>query len=285
MIAFPNCKINLGLNILRKRTDGFHDIETVFYPLPIKDIVEIIHAESITNNSPGTPKTNGKSGVHFVPSGLEIPGEKELNLCIKAYHLLQKDFPDLPPIQLFLHKVIPIGAGLGGGSADGAFTLKLLNEKFQLKLKMEKLLDYALQLGSDCPFFILNRPCIATGRGEFLEVIQLDLSRYFFVLVNPGIFINTSWAFQQVTPSNPPGKIAEIMAQPIAAWSSRLNNAFEMPVFSEYPQLAEIKKRLYDSGAIYSSLSGSGSCIYGIFESEPEIDSLKGWKTYVMKGS
>ena len=162
--------------------------------------------------------------------------------------------------------------------------MRLINEKLQLKLKTEKLLDYAHLLGTDCPFFILNRPCIATGRGEFLEAIQLDLSNYYFVLVNPGIFISTSWAFQQVMPSSLPEKIAEEIAQPIAQWKTRLNNAFELPIFKEYPELAEIKKRLYDSGAIYSSLSGSGSCIYGIFESIPEMNVLKDWQTYLVKG-
>jgi len=181
MLSFPNCKINLGLHILGKRDDGFHNLETVFYPVPFKDALELI------------PSTN--TGIEFTATGLAVDGNAADNLCAKAYHLLKKDFPEIPTIKIHLHKAIPLGAGLGGGSADAAFMLKLLNEKFKLNLSTDQLINYALQLGSDCPFFIINKPCLATGRGEMLEEIAVDLSAYKIVLINPGIHINTGWAF------------------------------------------------------------------------------------------
>ena len=174
MISFPNCKINLGLHIVNKRADGFHNLETIFYPIPLNDAVEIITSSS-TNE------------VTYTSSGNTIDGAADDNLCIKAYHLLKKDFPNLPNIKLHLHKVIPTGAGLGGGSADAAFALKLINDKYQLNLSTSKLLNYALQLGSDCPFFIINKPCFASGRGEVLEELELDLSAFKFVLIFWGI--------------------------------------------------------------------------------------------------
>jgi 4-diphosphocytidyl-2-C-methyl-D-erythritol kinase len=175
VIVFPNCKINLGLNILRKRSDGYHDLETVFYPLPLCDVLEIIH-------SPDDP-----SAVSFSTSGSLIEGNNDTNLCVKAYYLITRDQPTLPAAKMHLHKSIPTGAGLGGGSADAAFTLKLLNEKFVLQLTTNQLIDYASQLGSDCPFFVINKPAFAEGRGEIIESISLDLSAYKFVLVNPAI--------------------------------------------------------------------------------------------------
>jgi 4-diphosphocytidyl-2-C-methyl-D-erythritol kinase len=189
VIAFPNCKINLGLHILQKRADGFHDLETVFYPIPLRDGLEIIQNASASPNQ-----------IEFTLSGLAIDAKPEDNICVKAYHLLKKDFPQLPPVKMHLHKTIPSGAGLGGGSADGAFTLLLLNKKINLDLNEEQLTQYALQLGSDCPFFIINKPSYATGRGENLQAIELDLSSYQIVVVNPGIHINTGWAFSQITP-------------------------------------------------------------------------------------
>lgn len=254
MIAFPNCKINLGLHVVHKRSDGYHDLQTVFYPLPLRDVLEVIK-ESATGNR--------QSAINI--SGLSVQGNIEDNLCIKAYRLLQKDFPQLPPVQFYLHKAIPMGAGLGGGSADGAFTLLLLNEKFQLELTTEKLLEYAGQLGSDCPFFIINKPCLATGRGELLQPLSLDLSAYSFVLVHPGIHISTNWAFAQLTPAVPAQSIKEIIQLPIQQWKERLVNDFEKPVFVHYPELAGIKQQLYDAGAIYAAMSGSGSSFFGIF--------------------
>jgi len=179
--------------------------------------------------------------------------------------LLKRDFPLLPAVKMHLHKTIPTGAGLGGGSADGAFTLVLLNKKFNLGIAEEKLIDYALQLGSDCPFFILNRPCFATGRGEFLESIDLNLDTYSFVIVNPGIHISTAWAFQQLTPAQPGSSLREAIQQPVSRWKDLLTNDFEAAVFKHHPELLSVKATLYKSGAIYASLSGSGSCFYGIY--------------------
>lgn len=259
MIVFPNCKINLGLNITSKRSDGYHTIETVFIPLSLKDVLEIIH-----------PSETGEP-VQYSGSGLTVAGETENNLCIKAYHLLKKDFPQLPLIKLHLHKTIATGAGLGGGSADGAFTLQLLNKKFNLGLSTEKLIDYALQLGSDCPFFIHNKPCYATGRGEIIEPVSLDLSAHKFLLVNPGIHINTGIAFSKLTPAAPSISIKEIIQQPIITWKALLKNDFEETVFSDFPEIKKIKDSLYESGAVYASMSGSGSTVYGIFEKNQDI--------------
>jgi 4-diphosphocytidyl-2-C-methyl-D-erythritol kinase len=260
MLSFPNCKINLGLRILRKRTDGFHDLETVFYPLPLKDALEVITDDEKNQNS--------TASISFTSTGSPIEIQAEENICVKAYHLIKKDFPQLPAIKMHLHKIIPTGAGLGGGSADGAFVLKLLNEKFSLRLSPEQLKHYALQLGSDCPFFIMNRPSVATGRGEILEEIQLDLSDYKFVLVNPGIHINTGWAFSQITPTLPKISIKKIIQQPIATWKNELINDFEIPVFKNYPEIKKIKEGLYTSNAVYAGMSGSGSTVFGIFKKE-----------------
>jgi 4-diphosphocytidyl-2-C-methyl-D-erythritol kinase len=234
MVVFPNCKINLGLNIISKRSDGYHHLETVFYPIQIKDAVEIIEKEKF----------------EFSTSGLVIDGSLENNLCIKAYHLLKKDFPQLPSVHMHLHKAIPIGAGLGGGSADGAFTLKLLNQKFDLSLSEKQLIDHAVQLGSDCPFFILNKPCFATGRGESLTQTDIDLSEFKIVIVHPGIHISTAWAFSNVKPAVPVKSLKEIIQQPISTWKEELRNDFEEPVFKKYPEIKNIKDELYDAGAV-----------------------------------
>ena len=260
MLLFPNCKINLGLHILNKREDGFHNLETVFYPIALKDALEIIP-------SPG-------SSIAFTGSGLTVDGTEADNICIKAYHLLKRDFPQLPFIKLHLYKAIPMGAGLGGGSADGAFTLQLLNKKFNLELSVQQLIDYALQLGSDCPFFIINKPCYATGRGELLEGIDITLAGYKIVIVNPGIHVNTGWAFSQITPAEPQKKLKEIIAQPIATWKAELINDFEAPVFEKYPEIKNIKEELYNKGAAYAAMSGSGSTVYGIFEKEISLSSF-----------
>jgi 4-diphosphocytidyl-2-C-methyl-D-erythritol kinase len=248
MVSFPNCKINLGLRVLRKRPDGYHDLSTVFYPLPLRDALEILHAP----------------GPSFTAYGLPIPGTG--NLCEKAWQLLKTDFPALPDIQIHLYKNIPIGAGLGGGSADGAFTLLALNKQFHLGLDTARLLNYAGQLGSDCPFFILNIPCLGGGRGEELEPISLDLGDYSFVLVNPGIHISTAQAFALCTPHEAGMPLRDIVRQPVDTWAQHLRNDFEEPIFQLHPPLREIKSILYTHGASYASLTGSGSSFYGIFE-------------------
>lgn len=255
MVVFPNCKINLGLHVIRKREDGYHNLETIFYPLPLRDALEIVNRQSAIQFEHVT--------LHL--SGLTVQGKPEDNLCIKAYNLLRKDHPQLGDIELYLHKAIPMGAGLGGGSADGAFTLQLLNDKFQLNLPREKLLDYSLQLGSDCPFFIINKPCYATGRGELMQPIQLDLSAYSFLVVHPGVHINTGWAFSQLTPAPSAQPLQNIIQQPVASWRNTLKNDFEAPVCKQHPALQAIKDELYNAGALYASMTGSGSCFYGIF--------------------
>ncbi|MGZ8556942.1 MAG: 4-(cytidine 5'-diphospho)-2-C-methyl-D-erythritol kinase [Chitinophagaceae bacterium] len=264
MIVFPNCKINLGLRILRNRTDGYHDLETVFYPLPFYDVLEVI--PDAGNKIPDPGSDQNKSSVLFSRSGFVINGNTGDNLCIKSVNLLKHDFPQLPRIQMHLHKVIPAGAGLGGGSADAAFTLSLLNKQFQLNLSTRQLINYALQLGSDCPFFIINQPCFAAGRGEILEQITIDLSAYKFIIVNPGIHISTSAAFSGITPALPPKSVMDIIQQPIETWKNELINDFEKIVFKQHTEIETIKNKFYASGAVYSSMSGSGSTVYGIFE-------------------
>jgi 4-diphosphocytidyl-2-C-methyl-D-erythritol kinase len=247
--------------VVRKREDGYHDLETIFYPLPLRDALEVVKRET-ANVKREIPENDT---VSLQMSGLTVQGKTEDNLCIKAYNLLKKDFPQLGDIDLYLHKAIPMGAGLGGGSADGAFTLQALNDKFQLNISREKLLDYSLQLGSDCPFFIINKPCYATGRGELLQSIQLDLSACSFLVVHPGVHINTGWAFSQLTPAPSPQPLPEIIQQPVASWRNNLTNDFEAPVCKHHPALQAIKDALYEAGALYASMTGSGSCFYGIF--------------------
>ena len=260
MVFFPNCKINLGLKILRRREDGFHDLETVFYPLPVRDVLDIVRADEL----------------RFSPSGRPIPGDPSGNLCITAFHLLKKDFPDLPFVHIYLHKYIPIGGGLGGGSSDGAFMLRLLDRQFQLGLTPARLSHYAAQLGSDCPFFLLNLPCLGKGRGEQLEPLTLDLSPYSFLIVNPGVHISTARAFSLCTPKEDGPSLKELISRPVSSWRAELRNDFEGPVFREYPSLKIIKEELYKRGALYASLTGSGSTLYGIFE-KGKADPA-GWK-------
>jgi 4-diphosphocytidyl-2-C-methyl-D-erythritol kinase len=260
MLVFPNCKINLGLNIIRKREDGYHDLETVFYPVGLRDALEMV--------KPGDSSLvpSAQDGVEFSSSGTEIAGLPANNLCVKACQLLKKDFPGLPLVKMHLHKAIPLGAGLGGGSADGAFALQLLDKLFELNLTIEQLSNYALALGSDCPFFIHNKPCFATGRGEKMEEIALDLSQYSFVIVHPGIHISTTDAFKNIKPGKPQRSIREIIHQPVSDWKTLLVNDFEDSVHRQYPQIAAIKNELYELGAVYASMTGSGSAVYGLFE-------------------
>ncbi len=256
MIVFPNCKINLGLHILRKRADGYHDLETIFYPIPITDALEIVtYKDPVRSTS-----------MPFTVTGIELDTDPVSNICAKAYRLLKRDFPGLPHIHMHLHKVVPSGAGLGGGSSDGAFTLVLLNDLFQLSIPGPELIDYALQLGSDCPFFILNRPCLAKGRGEILEPIELSLAGYQLVVVNPGIHVNTGDAFRHLTPAMPDTSLKEIIKMPVKKWKDELVNDFEKVIFKQHREIVDIKDALYQQGAIYASMSGSGSTVYGIFE-------------------
>jgi 4-diphosphocytidyl-2-C-methyl-D-erythritol kinase len=263
MISFPNCKINLGLHITRKRADGYHDIETVFVPVQWRDIIEVVSSQWIVGS---------KEKAEINITGLSVPGDTTSNLCIKAWELLKKDFPDLPELYIHLHKIIPMGAGLGGGSADGAFVLKMLNEKYALGLSSSQLITYALELGSDCPFFIHNQPCFATGRGEILTPIDLDLSNYQILLINPGIHINTKWAFEQITPQQPPRDLREVVALPISEWKHHLYNDFEAPVAKANPVISELKSALYADGALYAAMSGSGSTLFGIYDKNAVVN-------------
>jgi 4-diphosphocytidyl-2-C-methyl-D-erythritol kinase len=260
MISFPNCKINLGLYITEKRTDGFHNLETIFYPIPLTDVLEILPHQ--------TPNNNNST---YTTTGLDINIKTEQNICYKAYQLLKKDFPNLPPIQLHLHKIIPTGAGLGGGSANGAFTLSMLNKIFALQLSKNALINYALQLGSDCPFFIYNTPCYATGRGEMLSTININLNNYFIVLVNPGIHVNTGWAFTQIMPEPPANNLQDAITLPVELWKENISNQFELPISKAYPEIKNIVNYLYQQGASYAAMSGSGSTCFGLFKKEADV--------------
>ncbi len=257
MVSFPNCKINLGLHITGKRTDGFHNLETVFYPIDIKDAIEII------------PTTSDKD-ILFTSSGKIVTVKEEDNLCVKAYKILKKDYPQIDNVKMHLHKNIPMGAGLGGGSANASAVLVLLNDLFALNITTEKLIEYALQLGSDCPFFILNKPSFASSRGEVLQPAQIDISAYKIMIVNPGIHVNTGNAFAALNPSDfsTAGQLENIVTRNIHSWKEGLKNDFEKSVFKQYPQIEKIKNTMYANGAIYSAMSGTGSTVFGIFENE-----------------
>ena len=248
MIVYPNAKINLGLNVLRKREDGYHDISSIFYPVKeCVDILEIIKSEEF----------------EFTNSGIEIPDGE--NLCEKAWKLLDTDF-GIGNVKIHLHKQIPIGAGLGGGSADASFTLKYLTELFDLNLNNKELEKYALRLGADCPFFIDNTPKLVEGIGEKMTSIDLDLSNYEIRLVNPDIHISTKESYSGIVPKTPVLSVEKIIELPIIEWKGKLKNDFEESIFEKHLQLEGIKDELYKQGSIYSSMSGSGSIVFGIFE-------------------
>jgi 4-diphosphocytidyl-2-C-methyl-D-erythritol kinase len=254
MIIFPNAKINLGLNIITKRPDGFHDLRTIFYPVPLCDILEIIP-------SPG-------GTFQFTASGIPVPGKAEDNLCLLAYYLLKKKYK-IPAVHIHLHKVIPLGAGLGGGSSDAAFTLLQLNHFFNLKLKQQEIEMYASQLGSDCTFFTRNIPVLAQGRGDLLENIPFSIPGSNIVIVKPTFSVNTAFAYSLVQPGNRSDDLLKILKKPVTFWKDRLINDFEAPIFNQHPELKDIKEKLYSLGALYSAMSGSGSAIYGIFDKLP----------------
>jgi len=249
LVVFSDCKINIGLKIVSKRKDGFHNLETVFFPLPLFDALELIDADE----------------TQITTLGLPIPGSQKDNIVLKAYHLLKKDFSQITPIHFYLLKNIPVGAGLGAGSANGAFALTTLNKKFNLGLTDNELIQYALQLGSDCPFFIINRPCYATGRGEKLEPLKIDISSYKIVVVNPGIHISTPWAFAQIEPEVPTRPLKDLIQEPVSLWKDCIENDFEKAVFKVHPQIENIKKELYKSDAVFALMSGSGSTVFGLF--------------------
>jgi 4-diphosphocytidyl-2-C-methyl-D-erythritol kinase len=250
MVVFPHCKINLGLQVVSKRSDGYHNIETCFYPVLWTDILEIIKAETFA----------------FSCSGISIPGKEDDNLCIKAYQLLRNDF-GLSPVHIHLHKVIPTGAGLGGGSSNAAFALRTLNSIFDLKLSVQQLRDYAIRLGSDCSFFIGDKPMLGTGRGEELSPVSVNLKGLFLVLVKPQLHISTADAYSGIKPKQPAVSLTEILALPVTEWKNSLVNDFEESVFKKHPAISSLRESLYQNGAIYASMSGSGASVFGIFNS------------------
>ena len=256
MITYPNAKINLGLNITEKRSDGYHNLETIFYPISLQDALEV------------TASNNGKDGYTLKISGMPIEGDTDNNLVVRAYFLLKEDYPDIPSIDIHMYKHIPTGAGLGGGSADAAFMIKLLNEKFKLDISIEKMEEYAVRLGADCAFFIQNKPVFATGVGNVFTPIQLSLKGYYLVLVKPDIFVSTKDAFAHILPQKPEISLKSIVQQPIEDWKHLMRNDFENSVFLRFPEIAAVKDKLYDIGAVYASMSGSGSSVYGIFKEQ-----------------
>lgn len=252
MILFPNAKINIGLDILNKRADGFHNIETIFFPIELCDILEI----------------NKSDKFIYSQSGIPIEGDIEDNLIVKAYRLLQKRY-NLSAVHIHLHKQIPFGAGLGGGSSDAAYALKGLNTLFELDINKRELLDYAAMLGSDCPFFIINQPVFAEGRGEVLQSINISLEGLTLVLIKPNCSVSTAEAYANIKPLVPSKKLLERICYSIEEWPEQINNQFEKSVFPFFYEIEEIKNMLYKKGAVYSSMSGSGSSVFGLFKSEP----------------
>jgi len=256
MIQFPNCKINLGLNITAKRSDGFHELETIFYPVPFTDILEIV------------PATD--DCFEFTFSGLPIPGEETANLCIKAVDMLRKEV-DFPQIHMHIHKIIPMGSGLGGGSSDGAFTLKMIKEMFDINVTTEKLNRMAASLGSDCPYFLMNHPASATGKGEILESTPVNLAGLYLAIVIPDLHVSTSFAYSKLTPKTPQRPLKERIMQPLESWKDHIFNDFENIIFAIHPEIKIIKDTMYEEGALFASMSGSGSAVYGLYSDPPQF--------------
>lgn len=263
MVSFPPCKINLGLHILARRDDGYHDIETCFYPIPWTDVLEIIPAREFS----------------FTSTGLKIEGDLSSNLCVKAYGFMKQHF-DLPPVSIHLHKILPMGAGIGGGSSDAAHTLMLLDKIFQLNAG-ELLYRFASSLGSDCSFFLQQHPMIGKGRGNEMTSIDLKLlSGMFIVLVKPEVHVSTAEAYARVRPKQPERPLDQSLVSPVSSWPKLIANDFEESVFGIHPIIARIKEELYAEGAVYASMSGSGSCVYGIFEKRVELQPSFASHTY-----
>ncbi len=272
MIVFPNAKINIGLRILRKRSDGYHDIESVFYPVNLTDILEILPDNAVLNNN--------KAGISV--SGLQAPASPK-NLCIKAAHLF-RNRKDTPKVRIHLHKTIPMGSGLGGGSSDASFTLLAMNKMFSCELKKETLHQYASEIGSDCPFFIYNTPCLISGKGDIMEPVDLRLKGYHLVIAFPEVSVPTQDAYKMIRPSEKDPSLRNILQLKPEEWKKMAVNRFEKAVISMYPEIGQIKDLLYRSGAVYASMSGSGSAVYGIFSSGPTLThELNKYKTYTEK--
>lgn len=258
MLVFPNAKVNIGLNVVSKRADGYHNLETVFYPVKIHDALEVILSDE----------------MQFTSSGISIPGEAEDNLCLKAYELIKQDF-DLPPVKIHLHKNIPIGAGLGGGSADCGFFIKLMNDLCNLNLPAEKMKNYARQLGADCAFFIDNKPVFAFDKGDQFEDLPLDLSVYHLVLVMPPVHVSTAEAYSGVQPKPAESELKSALKLPVQEWKTQIKNDFEQSVFQHHPEIKSVKEALYQHGALYAAMSGSGASVFGIFNKKPDLQELE----------
>lgn len=252
MILFPNAKINIGLNVVAKRSDGYHNLETIFYPVQLADALEMVESEETT----------------FSSSGIKIDTVPENNLVYKAFSLLQKDY-GLSPVKLHLHKVVPFGAGLGGGSSDAAFTLKMLNHYFCLNISLGKLEEYASRIGADCPFFIQNKPTFAYGIGDQFQPVNIDLSAFKIVIVKPAFSVSTPEAYRNIIPARSAFDLRNIEQLPIEEWKTEIKNDFENSVFPQYPEIETLKNNLYEAGAVYASMSGSGSAVFGIFRHLP----------------
>ena len=252
MISFPNAKINIGLHVVSKRTDGYHNLETVFYPVQLADALEVVETRR----------------RKFTFSGIPIDGAIENNLIYKAWKLLSEDF-NIPPVHFHLHKAIPFGAGLGGGSSDAAFALKMLNDFFKLELTMAQLEKYASQIGADCSFFMHNKPLIAKGIGDQFSPLEIDLSAYQIIIVKPNVSVSTPEAYRNVAPAKPEFDLTTLPKLPVEEWENEVKNDFENSVFLQYPQIKKLKDLLYSAGAVYASMSGSGSAVYGIFRHSP----------------
>ena len=252
MVVFPHAKINLGLHVLRRRNDGYHDIDTCFYPVPLTDILEAVPSDRF----------------EFHQTGLTIPGAGGDNLCVRAFRLMEKAY-GIGAVSMHLHKIIPMGAGLGGGSSDGAFALKLLNEIFDLGLSAEKLELHAAELGSDCPFFIRGKAAIGTGRGTDLERFDLSLKGKFIRLIHPGIHVSTAEAYGSLVPDDSRDNIQDVLAAPLNSWKDNLSNDFCKSIYSRHPVIRQIEAELYNEGAEYACMSGSGSAVFGIFNEAP----------------
>ena len=264
MITFPIAKINLGLNVVEKRLDGYHNLQTVFYPVPIMDALEIAPM------SEGFPSD---VDCDLKVTNIHIEGDEQRNLVVRAYQLLKKDFPSLPRIHTHLWKGIPTQAGMGGGSSDCAYMIRLLNETFDLQLTNEQMQQYAAQLGADCAFFIESVPCYAEGIGEQLEPISLDLSGWYIGVVRPDIPVPTKEAFSRIHPHYPSLNCREVVMQPVETWRDNLINDFEESVFALHSEIGAVKEQLYKMGATYAAMSGSGSALFGLFKEE--LDGLR----------
>ncbi|QKG53388.1 4-(cytidine 5'-diphospho)-2-C-methyl-D-erythritol kinase [Hymenobacter sp. BRD67] len=262
MLSFPNAKLNLGLYVTARRPDGYHELETVFLPLPWNDALEVL------------PAPKGQVAANLTLTGRPIPGEAATNLCLRAYELLKADFAALPAMQLHLHKIVPIGAGLGGGSADAAFALRAIAEVGGLPLTTAQLESYARRLGADCAFFMENTPRLARGKGDIFEPIDLNMRGTACVVVYPNLHISTAQAFAGIVPQAPAYPLREALAQPMSSWRTTVSNDFEAALAPTFPVLNNIKNLLYNAGAGYASLSGSGSAVYALFPDRPEAPAL-----------